>query len=193
MPEQYVVFLRGINVGGHHKVPMAELKNVLKGMKFKNVITLLNSGNIILEASEDNATNLEERISEKLQQTFGFSIPTIVRKSETISQLYQETPFKNISLTKDNRLYVSFLKKNISPTLKSPPESPDKSFRIIQSTDNTILSVLDLAISKTPKAMKVLEDLFDLSLPLEIGIQLSELQRNYNSTGISRYLKFTLN
>ncbi|WP_424372794.1 DUF1697 domain-containing protein, partial [Muriicola sp.] len=40
----YVAFLRGINVGGHHKVPMANLRRELEAMSFKKVTTLLNSG-----------------------------------------------------------------------------------------------------------------------------------------------------
>lgn len=156
-PERYVVFLRGINVGGHHKVPMAELKKVFEGMKCENVITLLNSGNIILDSFEDDMASLEDRIAEKLEKTFGFLIPTIIRKSETITQLYNDAPFKDIPLTKDIRLYVSFLKKNTPNDLILPWASPDNSFRIIKKTDNTLLSVLDLGISKTPKAMKALE------------------------------------
>ena len=45
--EKYVGFLRGINVGGHHKVPMAELSKELKKLNFENVVTLLNSGNVV--------------------------------------------------------------------------------------------------------------------------------------------------
>lgn len=164
MPEQYVVFLRGINVGGYNKVPMAELRNVLEGMNFKNVTTLLNSGNIILGTSEDSVTNLEKRIEEKLEQTFGFSIPTIIRNSELIAQLYNEAPFKDIPLTKDTRFYVSFLKNDISTDIELPIKSPDKSFKIIKNTDNIILSVLDLSFSKTPTAMKELENLFGSEL-----------------------------
>ncbi len=157
---RYVVFLRGINVGGHHKVPMAELRKVLEGLQCENIDTLLNSGNIILNSTEVDLESLEVKIAEKLEKTFGFSIPTIIRKSETITQLISDAPFKDITLTKDIRLYVSFLKKNTATNLDLPWISQDDSFRIIDKTDNTVISVLDLAISKTPKAMKALEDFF---------------------------------
>ncbi|MGY8913954.1 MAG: DUF1697 domain-containing protein, partial [Flavobacteriales bacterium] len=45
----YIAFLRGINVGGHHKVPMAVLKTEFEKLGFKNIVTLLNSGNILFE------------------------------------------------------------------------------------------------------------------------------------------------
>jgi len=56
--EKYVAFLRGINVGGHHKVPMADLRKELEKLGFENVMTLLNSGNIIFEVISDYEENL---------------------------------------------------------------------------------------------------------------------------------------
>ena len=78
--EIYVAFLRGINVGGHHKVPMADLRKELEKLDFENVETLLNSGNIIFEAIDDNEENLEKKISLHLEKSFGFPVPSIVRK-----------------------------------------------------------------------------------------------------------------
>jgi len=78
--EKYVAFLRGINVGGHHKVPMADLRKELEKLGFENVETLLNSANIIFEAISDYEENLEKKISAHLEKSFGFPIPTIVRK-----------------------------------------------------------------------------------------------------------------
>ena len=50
MNETYVAFLRGINVGGHHKVPMQELRDRLPELGFANIQTILNTGNIIFDA-----------------------------------------------------------------------------------------------------------------------------------------------
>lgn len=155
--EKYVAFLRGINVGGHHKVPMAELRKAMAAIKFEKVETLLNSGNIIFEAIADNPEVLEKAISEHLEKVFGFPIPAIVRKSEMIYRLLDRNPFKDIILTKDIRLYVSFLRKDIKAELKLPWTSSDGSFKIVGKSNKTILSILDLSISKTPKAMGILE------------------------------------
>ncbi len=157
---KYITFLRGINVGGHHKVPMADLKKVLESLGFENITTLLNSGNVIFDAKNSDTKNLEELISKKLEKTFGFSIPTIIRNAETIQQLYKAAPFKDITIHKDIRLYVSFLKKDIQAELTLPWKSADNAFRIIAKSDNTILSILDLSVSKTPKAMHNLEKFY---------------------------------
>ena len=158
--EKYVAFLRGINVGGHHKVPMADLKKELQKLELENIVTLLNSGNIIFDSSSESISMLEKKVSEHLKKSFGFSIPTIIRKSELIYELLNKNPFKDVKLTKDIRLYVSFLRKNDKTNLKLPWKSSDNSYIIIGKNDQTILSVLDLSISKTPKAMGALEKYF---------------------------------
>jgi len=155
--EKIIAFLRGINVGGHHKVPMVELREEMETLNFEKVETLLNSGNIIFEAITDDLENLEKTISEHLEKTFGFPIPTILRKSEMIYGLLSNNPFKDIILTKDIRLYVSFLRKDIQPNLQIPWSSEDNAYKIIEKRDQTILSILDLSVSKTPKAMGALE------------------------------------
>lgn len=153
----YIAFLRGINVGGHHKVPMANLKIEMLKMGFENIITLLNSGNIIFDGPNENTSRLEQQISTHLEKTFGFPIPTILRTSKVIYNLLEQNPFVDIEFTKDIRYYVSFLKKNAEADLELPWESSDKSYQILEKRDQTIISVLDLSISKSPKAMESIE------------------------------------
>ncbi len=158
--ERYVAFLRGINVGGHHKVPMADLRKALEKLNCNNVITLLNSGNVIFETINNDIENLEKKISKNLEDTFGFPVPTIIKKSQTIHQLFNDAPFQNVKITKDIRLYVSFFKKNTMPDIELPWTSSDKSFKIIEIKNKIILSILDLSIAKTPKAMVALEKFY---------------------------------
>lgn len=158
--ELYVAFLRGINVGGHHKVPMADLRQEMEKLGYRKVTTLLNSGNIIFDAPADDPDHLEKTISGHLEKVFGFPIPTLVRKAKTLEELYNEDPFQKIEVTKDIRLYVSFLKNSPSMDLPLPWASTDHSYRILKVRDKTILSVLDLAVSNTPKAMEALERFF---------------------------------
>ena len=158
--EKYVAFLRGINVGGHHKVPMAALRKELESMNCQNVVTLLNSGNIIFDAKNQNLADLEEKVATQLEKAFGFAIPTLIRNAELITNLLQNDPFKQVEVTKDIRLYISFLKKATDTELTTPWTSPDNSFTILEIRNNAILSVLDLSASKTIKAMGILEKMY---------------------------------
>lgn len=158
--QTYVAFLRGINVGGHHKVPMADLKSELESLGFEKIITILNSGNILFDTKTNSIANIEERISTHLENYFGFPIPTIVRKAVAINQLFKLDIFKAFVPTKDIRFYVSFLKHDKAFNQQLPWTSLDKSFIILAKKDKAIFSILDLSVSKTSKAMEVLEQYY---------------------------------
>jgi uncharacterized protein (DUF1697 family) len=65
----YLVLLRGINVGGKNKVPMAELRSLLEGLGFKNVSTYIASGNVFLD-SDLSPTKVAEKIEAALPKAF---------------------------------------------------------------------------------------------------------------------------
>ena len=66
---KYVVLLRGINVGGKNKVPMAGLKKCLEELGFTNVSTYIASGNVILE-SDKPADEIKAQLEEALPESF---------------------------------------------------------------------------------------------------------------------------
>ena len=65
----YLVLLRGINVGGKNKVPMAELRTVLEGLGFENVSTYIASGNVFLD-SKLGAAKVAAKIEAALPKAF---------------------------------------------------------------------------------------------------------------------------
>lgn len=65
----HVVLIRGINVGGKNKVPMAGLKKCLEQLGFSNVSTYIASGNVILE-SDKGADEIRTQIEEALPESF---------------------------------------------------------------------------------------------------------------------------
>lgn len=154
---KYVLLLRGINVGGHKKVPMADLKKTLADLGFENTQTLLNSGNVVFETKQPNEKELVEKISGQLKKTFGFEIPTLVRDFEEIKTLIDLDPFRKVNVDKNTRLYVSFLPEKIESNLKLPYVSEKKDFRILLKTDREIFSVLQLESFKSVDAMAFLE------------------------------------
>lgn len=102
--QTYIALLRGINVGGHHKVPMAELRSLLERLGFENVSTLLNSGNVVFQTTENEGSKLEKLLVQKIGQEFGFEVPVMVRRREEIEELMSKKPFKAIETHKDIRL-----------------------------------------------------------------------------------------
>ena len=77
---KYVLLLRGINVGGKNKVAMSDLKDMISKLGYENVITYINSGNIIFDAN-DNKEIVRVKISHMLE-TFPFSINKVILTQE---------------------------------------------------------------------------------------------------------------
>ncbi|MDC7994914.1 DUF1697 domain-containing protein [Altibacter sp. HG106] len=152
-----VLFLRGINVGGHHKVPMADLRTELITLGGEQVATVLNSGNVLVAMPKKLD---EQTLSNHLKTVFGFSIPTMIRPFEAIKQHYEQDPFREVVLTKQIRRYITFQKEFRQPNITLPWKSEDGSFRILQQKASDVFSVLDLSRASTPKAMDVLEQFY---------------------------------
>lgn len=153
---RYAAFLLGINVGGNRKVPMADLKILFeKTLKFSEVKTLLNSGNVVFEAAKADASMIEKAVAKR----FGFDVGVILRTLDELRALERGEPFKGIPVTKDTRLYVTFRgDATAKGTLKAPYVSPDKSFRILRIGKGEIVSVLTVGEKggRTVDAMAVL-------------------------------------
>ena len=65
----YLVLLRGINVGGKNKVPMARLRELLEELGYSDVSTYIASGNVIL-SSDSSAGDIKQQIEEALPKAF---------------------------------------------------------------------------------------------------------------------------
>jgi uncharacterized protein (DUF1697 family) len=174
----YVAFLRGINVGGNNLIKMEDLKKVFETMGFRNVKTLLASGNVIFDTVKEKTLILGRIIGEKLETTFGYNNGVIVRSIKEIQNLADIGPFKNITVTPETRLYITFLPEKPKSNLKIPYESPEKDFKILQVTDTEVCSVITLSHNRnTLDAMNILEK--------EFGKKITT--RNWNT--IERILK----
>lgn len=71
---KYVALLRGINVGGNNKVPMADLRDCLENVGLKNVRTYIQSGNVLFVSSEKGEAKLTTEMEQAIEKTFGFSV-----------------------------------------------------------------------------------------------------------------------
>jgi len=103
----FLSILRGINVGGQKKVPMAELKILYEELNFKNVKTFIQSGNVIFQTK--NAKDLSKRIEQKILNTYHFNVPVIIRTTEEMQNIINENQFHKEGNININKLHVTFL------------------------------------------------------------------------------------
>ncbi len=91
--QTYIVLLKGINVGGHKKVPMAELRELLTKTGFINVQTYIQSGNVILQSPQDDLQDIEETIQSAILNHFGFEVSVLVKTRENLKRIFNGSPF----------------------------------------------------------------------------------------------------
>lgn len=114
-----VALLRGINVGGHRKVPMAELRTLLTDLGFGDVATYIQSGNVVFSGGPVDFVDAEESIVRAIADRFGFDVPVCVRdRSELVTALDRSTVLfppsddaggPNDKRAHDKRVHVGFL------------------------------------------------------------------------------------
>ena len=90
--KRYVALLRGINISGKNKVPMAELKKCFEALGFTEVKTWLNSGNVIFSVDDADAAALTERVEGVIHREFGLDIPVFVIPQEELADILRHAP-----------------------------------------------------------------------------------------------------
>ena len=108
---KYIVLLRGINISGKNKISMAELKSELD-KNYQNVLTYLNSGNVILDGDKDKEYVMND-IYNIIKNRFNLDIPIFVITSSELEDILKSSPKwweTSNKETYDNLIFI------ISPT-----------------------------------------------------------------------------
>jgi uncharacterized protein (DUF1697 family) len=98
----WVALLRGINVGGNRKLPMADLKAILTVAGCTDVVTYIQSGNAVFAHDAPEAKTLEGAI----QKATGMAVPVVLRSASQLQAVIDDNPFDEPDPTK---LHVGFL------------------------------------------------------------------------------------
>jgi uncharacterized protein (DUF1697 family) len=104
----YAALLRGVNVGGHRKVPMAELRALLAELGHGDVRTYLQSGNAVFTAPEAPARELAAGLERAIAERFGFGVGCLVLSRAELRAVADRCPFPAAELD-PARLSVVFL------------------------------------------------------------------------------------
>jgi uncharacterized protein (DUF1697 family) len=112
---RFVALLRGINVGGHRKVPMARLREAMGAAGFDDVSTYLQSGNVVLSASESDADAVAREVERAIVEAFGFDVDVLVRSGAELAAVIAENPFAAQAAADPKRVHASFLADQLRP------------------------------------------------------------------------------
>ena len=88
---------------------MENLRASFKALGFRRVLSYVQSGNIIFEATKSSLDNLSELIREKILSEYGFSVPVVLRTADEMKKIVGSNPFLNQKGIDDSKLHVTFL------------------------------------------------------------------------------------
>lgn len=107
--KKYVVFLRGINVGGNAAINMAALKTALTDNGYGNVETYLNSGNVIVGTDSDKRET-EESIEQIIEKYFKQKIAVFAASQDDLEYIVNNNPFDPVAEPDNSkRMVVLFM------------------------------------------------------------------------------------
>jgi uncharacterized protein (DUF1697 family) len=89
----HVALLRGINVGGRRKLPMADLAGIFAAAGAKDVRTYIQSGNVVFAAGAGDVERIGAVVSETIAARFGFRPPVVIRTAEEWAGVVSGNPF----------------------------------------------------------------------------------------------------
>ncbi|HEX3795281.1 MAG TPA: DUF1697 domain-containing protein [Acidimicrobiales bacterium] len=121
----YVALLRSVNVAGHGRLAMADLKQSFFGLGYTNVSTYIQTGNVLFESPSKSKAKLIEAIEGRLATDFGASPAVLLRTVPELTEVVATSPFPEQGAD-PGRHHVTFLAS--TPTAKrladfSPPAS----------------------------------------------------------------------
>lgn len=106
---RYVALLRGVNLGGHNQVRMADLRALVESLGHRDVVTYINSGNVVFTSGTpalDQAA-LAAAIEERIHAELGLRVAVLIRSPDELADVLAANPFPD---AEPARLLISFLR-----------------------------------------------------------------------------------
>ncbi len=109
----HIALLRGINVGGRNRIPMAELRALAASLGWKEVRTYIQSGNLIF-AADGPAAKLEAELEAAIARDFGLAIPVLVRSVAEWNAYAGDDPFPEAVSTEPHLVMLALSKRALA-------------------------------------------------------------------------------
>lgn len=129
----HVALLRGINVGGKHRLRMASLKEIFENAGATEVATYIQSGNVVFHCPASKLEGVVRGVEKEIEKREGFEVPIVTRTAEELAEIVKTNPFDDGSAD-PKALHVMILadepKRSAVENL-DPDRSPPDRFEVI--------------------------------------------------------------
>jgi uncharacterized protein (DUF1697 family) len=129
-PIRYLALLRGINVGGNNIIKMVDLKKCFESMRFSDVTTYIQSGNIIFKSEEKDKIKLTDKIEKALSKTFNYNAKAVIISYKELKDAVKNAPPDFGNDSSKYRYDFIFVKEPLTP------KTAMESVKIKEGVDN---------------------------------------------------------
>jgi len=166
-----ISLLRGVNVGGHHKVKMDELRALYESLGFEDVQTYINSGNVLFRTAGRDLVRLRKRIEDAIESACGFRATVILRTPSDLRGVIARNPFAARPGMDPSKLAIHFLAADPSAAAREQVRAMDAAPEELHIDGRELYMYFPNGMAR-PK----------LSLPqVEKTLQVSGTSRNWNT------------
>jgi uncharacterized protein (DUF1697 family) len=156
---RWAALLRGVNVGGNRKLPMADLKGLVEALGFERAETLLASGNVVFDAAEKDGAKLEALLERKAKERLGLETDFLLRDAPELQAAIAGNPFARAAEERPSRLLLVFARAPL------PADLPDRVAAIYDGPERVAVEGRHLyvdyvegqGVSKLPQALAKLK------------------------------------
>lgn len=156
---KYVALLRGIGPGNPN-MRNEKLRGIFEELGYKNVQSVISSGNIVFETDRIDTGEIENEIEAAWPSKLGFKSTTIVRSQVQLQHLVGLDPFDGLEHSKQSYLMVTFFKSPTKPEFDTPYQPEGKPYKILGTTGTELFTVTDNTVIQTTDLMAWLEKQF---------------------------------
>jgi uncharacterized protein (DUF1697 family) len=107
----HIALLKGVNIGGHKTIAMADLRKLCARLGFGEARTLLQSGNLVFRGSARKGAALERQLEEVVEKRLGIRTDVFVRDAKEWKAIVARNPFTSEARSDPSHLAVMFLGK----------------------------------------------------------------------------------
>ncbi len=104
-----ISLLRGINVGGHKKIKMAQLRELYESLGLRSTRTILQSGNAVFVTKDQDLAAIGAKIKKGILDTFRIEEKVILRTAQEFRAIFQHRPFSEAELGQASKLAIVYL------------------------------------------------------------------------------------
>ncbi len=157
----HIALLRAINVGGHKKVAMGDLRDFMAGLGFRDVRSLLQTGNLVFGSEARTNADLERVLETEARKRLDLDTDFFVRSSKEWDAVIAQNPFPDEAESDPSHLVVMLLKDAPAAAAVSALQASIQGPEIVKSDARQLYVVYPAGIGRSRLTNKLIEDRLD--------------------------------